>query len=156
MSYVTGSSEPTSDCVLCAMARSTNDRDSLVLHRGATVFTVLNLYPYNTAHTLVVPYEHVGDLTRLPPETSIEMWQTVERMVDVIGEEYRPEGFNVGMNLGRVAGAGIPDHLHVHVVPRWGGDTNFMPITADTKVLPETVEQTWERLTGAIGDGAKS
>jgi ATP adenylyltransferase len=146
MSYVSGTAEPTSDCVMCDIAASTNDRERLVLLRGETVFAVLNLFPYNTAHTLVVPYEHCGDLTRLPAETSTEMWLTAQRLVAALQREYHPEGFNLGMNLGRVAGAGIPDHVHVHVVPRWGGDTNFMPVTADTKVLPESLDQTWERV----------
>jgi ATP adenylyltransferase len=150
MSYVSGTVESTSDCVLCDIAASTNDREQLVLLREDNVFAVLNLFPYNTAHTLIVPYEHNGDLTRLPAEVNAEMWQTAQRILGAIDGEYHPEGFNIGMNLGRVAGAGIPDHLHVHVVPRWGGDTNFMPVTADTKVLPESLEQTWERLRGAL------
>jgi ATP adenylyltransferase len=154
MSYVSGSAEPEPGCVLCGIGAAADDREKLVLLRGERSFAVLNLFPYNTAHALIVPYGHGGDLAGLPSETSIEMWQTTQRLVDVIGQEYRPDGFNVGMNLGRVAGAGIPDHLHIHIVPRWNGDTNFMPVTAETKVLPESLEQTWERVTRALSGNA--
>jgi ATP adenylyltransferase len=151
MSYVTGAEQPAAECVMCAIAASPDDRAQHVLHRGDTVFVALNLFPYNTAHTLIAPYEHVGDFAVLSADVNTEMWTTTQRLVAAIDREYRPDGFNIGMNLGRVAGAGIPDHLHVHVVPRWGGDTNFMPVTADTKVLPESLDQTWERLRGALG-----
>jgi ATP adenylyltransferase len=135
---------------MCDLARSTDDRVSYVVYRGDSVFAALNLYPYNTAHTLIVPYEHIGDFTVLETEVNTEMWTLTQRMVSVLRNEYRPDGFNIGMNLGREAGAGIPDHLHVHIVPRWSGDTNFMPVTADTKVLPESLERTWERLRAAL------
>lgn len=148
---MTGSVQSASACVMCDLAASADDRAQHVVHRGDTVFAVLNVFPYNTAHTLVVPYAHLGDFALLPAEVSAELWATTQRIVAALDREYQPDGFNIGMNIGRVAGAGIPDHLHVHVVPRWGGDTNFMPVTADTKVLPESLEQTWERLRGALG-----
>ena len=149
---MSGTMQPMSGCVMCDLAGSTDDRGHLVVHRGDSVFAALNLYPYNTAHTLIVPYEHIGDFTLLKREVNIEMWALTQRIVRALENEYRPDGFNIGMNLGRVAGAGIPDHLHVHVVPRWGGDTNFMPVTADTKVLPESLDRTWERLRAALSD----
>ena len=147
---MTGSVQPTSDCVMCDIAASTDDRSKLVIDRGRSVLAVLNLFPYNTAHTLIVPYQHSGDFRLLRSDVNAEMWALTQRIVGLLEKEYRPEGFNIGMNLGRVAGAGIPDHLHVHVVPRWAGDTNFMPVTAETKVLPESLEQTWERLRAAL------
>jgi ATP adenylyltransferase len=150
MSYVSGAVQPESECIMCDIGASTDDGAQHVIYRGDTVFAVLNLFPYNTAHTLIVPYEHIGDFPLLPAEVNVEMWTTTQRIVGALGREYRPDGFNIGMNLGRVAGAGIPEHLHVHVVPRWGGDTNFMPVTADTKVLPESLDQTWERLRAAF------
>ncbi|MFN0072647.1 MAG: HIT family protein [Chloroflexota bacterium] len=150
MSYVSGAAEPVSDCVMCDIAASSDDRERLVLVRGLHAFAVLNLFPYNTAHTLVLPYAHGGELSLVSPETGLELWQLTQRLVATIQQEYSPDGFNVGMNLGRVAGAGIPDHLHLHIVPRWGGDTNFMPVTAETKVLPEALEQTWTRLHTAL------
>ena len=135
-------------CVFCDRVRlpETHDRASLILLRARHNFAILNLYPYNSAHLMVVPYAHTADLVSLPSEVAREMVMLVQRMVRAIGEEYRPEGFNIGMNLGRIAGAGVADHLHMHVVPRWAGDTNFMPIVGSTKVLPELLERTYDRL----------
>ena len=137
---------PSSGCFLCEKAGERRDADNLILHRGPQAFVLLNLYPYNSGHLMVAPFVHSGDLAALSTETSTEVWRLTERAVAALSAEYRPEGFNVGMNLGRVAGAGVPDHLHVHVVPRWNGDTNFMPVTAETKVLPESLDQTYRRL----------
>ncbi|MGH2368813.1 MAG: HIT family protein, partial [Chloroflexota bacterium] len=117
-----------------------------ILHRAELGFVLLNLYPYNSGHLMVAPYAHVGDLASLPPDVGHALFDLTQRAVAALQQEYRPDGFNVGLNLGRSAGAGLPDHLHVHVVPRWHGDTNFMPILAQTKVLPESLDQTWARL----------
>jgi ATP adenylyltransferase len=114
---------------------------------------MLNLYPYNSGHLMVAPYEHTGDLASLPAAIGADVLALTQRSVAHLTEEYGPHGYNVGMNLGRVAGAGVPDHLHVHVVPRWNGDTNFMPVTAETKVLPETLDQTWRRLRSRFAGG---
>jgi len=135
-------------CVFCDRVRlpESQDRASLILLRAKHNFVILNLYPYNSAHLMVVPYTHTADLPGLPQETVGDMLALVQRMVTAIGEEYHPEGFNVGMNLGRVAGAGVADHLHMHIVPRWAGDTNFMPVVGSTKVLPELLERTYDRL----------
>jgi ATP adenylyltransferase len=129
----------------------TRDPENLVLERAERAFLLLNLYPYNTAHALVAPYLHTADLANLPAEVGADLFALVQRTVGVIAAEYQPAGFNIGMNLGRVAGAGVPDHLHLHVVPRWHGDANFMPLTADTKVMPETLDQTYERLRRGLG-----
>jgi ATP adenylyltransferase len=139
-------------CIFCEKARLPveRDRESLVVLRGERNFVILNLYPYNSAHLMVVPYSHTADLPGLDGETAGEMMALAQRMVRAIGEEYGPEGFNLGMNLGRVAGAGVADHLHLHVVPRWAGDTNFMPVVGSTKVMPELLERTWERLRGRL------
>ena len=135
-------------CVFCDRARlpEPSDRASLIVLRAEHNFVILNLYPYNSAHLMVVPYEHTADLAELAPETAVEMMALVQRMVRVISAEYNPEGFNFGMNLGRAAGAGVADHLHMHLVPRWAGDTNFMPIVGGTKVMPELLETTLDRL----------
>ncbi len=135
-------------CVFCDRVRlpESEDRASLILLRAHHTFVIMNLYPYNSAHLMVVPYTHTVDLPSLPAETADEMMSLAQRMVAAISEEYSPEGFNLGMNLGRVAGAGVADHLHMHVVPRWAGDTNFMPIIGATKVLPELLERTYDRL----------
>ena len=146
LQYVQASSELPAACLFCEVPRRDDDADSLLLWRGEHAFCLLNLYPYNTGHLMVAPYLHTGDLATLPPEVGLDLLGLTQRAVAALTAEYRPDGFNIGMNLGRVAGAGLPDHLHMHVVPRWNGDTNFMPLTADTKVLPETLRETYARL----------
>ncbi len=115
------------------------------------MFVLLNLYPYNSGHLMVAPYAHVGDFPRLEPATAAELMSVTQRAVDALRQVYSPDGFNLGMNLGRSAGAGVPDHLHMHVVPRWNGDTNFMPVVSQTKVLPESLDQTYARLEPHFG-----
>ncbi len=139
-------------CIFCDYIRqpSAQDRANLILLRARYSFVILNLYPYNTAHLMVVPYQHTRNYASLDTETAGEMTALVQRMLSVVEAEYKPEGFNVGMNLGQVAGAGVADHLHMHVVPRWAGDTNFMPVVGATKVLPELPETTYDRLKGHI------
>jgi ATP adenylyltransferase len=136
------------ECFLChaLAADPSRDRERLVLYRGRRAFVLMNKYPYNSGHLLVAPNEHVADFVGLDAETLLELAQLEQRCVDVLGRVYRPQAYNLGLNLGRAAGAGLPDHLHVHVVPRWNGDTNFMPIVGNTKVLPESLEQTYDRL----------
>ncbi len=135
-------------CVFCDRIRlpESQDRASLILLRARHNFVILNLYPYNSAHLMVVPYEHTADFAGLDGKTVGEMMALAQRMLSAIKEEYGPEGFNLGMNLGRIAGAGVADHVHMHVVPRWGGDTNFMPVVGATKVMPELLETTYDRL----------
>jgi ATP adenylyltransferase len=150
MKYVQEADRAPDECLFCELPKRSDDAEALILHRGANAFSMLNLYPYNTAHSMVAPYLHTADLAGLPAEIAADLFAEVQRVVRAIQAEYQPDGFNLGMNLGRVAGAGVPDHLHVHIVPRWGGDTNFMPLTADTKVLPETPKQSYRRLKGAL------
>ena len=124
----------------------TRDRDNLILWRGSLTYVLLNLYPYNNGHLLVAPYEHTGDLATLAPDIAGELMRSTQAALGVLERAYHPDAFNVGMNLGAAAGAGVPDHLHAHIVPRWSGDTNFMPVLGSTKVMPETLEQTYDRL----------
>jgi ATP adenylyltransferase len=134
-------------CFLCGLAADLQeDQHNLVLARADRVFVLMNLYPYNSGHLMVAPYQHCGDLAMLDPSTSSEMMHLTQRCVSVLQAVYRPHGFNIGMNLGKPAGAGVPDHLHIHVVPRWNGDTNFMPVVGQTKVLPELLRETSARL----------
>ena len=112
---------------------------------------ILNLFPYTNGHLMVAPYAHVGRLQDLPAETTAEMMALAQRAMGRLEEVYEPHGFNVGFNQGRVAGAGVEHHIHLHVVPRWGGDTNFMPVIADTRVMPQTLEQSYEALRGGFG-----
>jgi len=146
---------PAPACIFCAppAADPRQDRANLLLWRGAQAFVILNLYPYNAGHLLVVPYRHLHDVTQLTAAESGEIMALLQQMVQALNAAYRPQGFNVGMNLGAVAGAGIADHLHLHIVPRWSGDTNFMPVVGQTKVLPEDLAQTYDRLRQALSGG---
>jgi ATP adenylyltransferase len=149
MSYV-GTGRPVG-CIFCDKPAENRDEEHLILGRSERAYVLLNLYPYNSGHLMIVPYLHTGDLATLPPEIGAEVLALTQRSIRALTEEYRPQGFNVGMNLGEVSGGSVSAHLHLHVVPRWGGDTNFMPVTADTKVLPETLEQTYRRLRPYFG-----
>ena len=138
-----------SGCIFCdfpAQEGEENDRRNLVVHRSARSFTVLNRFPYNSGHVMVIPRAHVALLEELSAEEFADLHRALQRTVAVLRRVYRPEGLNVGMNLGRVAGAGIDDHLHYHVVPRWAGDTNFMPVLADVRVMPEHLDRSWRKI----------
>ena len=149
--YITTSGE-SCECVFCSAGRSPEaDRANFVVHRGTHNFIILNRYPYTSGHVMVVPYAHVADLEELPDETFAELAELSRTAVRHLRDVYRPEGVNLGMNLGKSAGAGIAGHLHMHVLPRWTGDTNFMTVVGETRVLPEDLEKTWERLTAAFG-----
>ena len=141
-------------CIFCHAAESKGDRENLVLLRGERAFLILNRYPYNNGHFMSVPYEHVPSLEDLDPPALTEMMLLVNRGMAALRACMRPDGFNVGANLGQVAGAGIEDHVHIHVVPRWTGDTNFMPVTGDMRVVPQTWLQTYDVLKAALEDGA--
>ena len=138
------------DCVFCAKQAEEDDAASLIVHRGERAFVILNLYPYTNGHLMVTPYDHVARLQDLPPETTAEMMALTQAAMARLEQVYEPHGFNVGLNQGRVAGAGVEHHIHLHVVPRWGGDTNFMPVIADTKVMPQSLEQSYEALKGSF------
>ena len=137
-------------CVFCALLGSGGEADR-VLERRPLAFVTLAKYPYNPGHLLILPTRHVADIEDLADEEGVEVNALLRKSVRVLRERAGPEGFNVGLNLGRPAGAGIPEHLHWHVVPRWGGDTNFMPVVAGTRVLPELLEQTYEKLAPGFG-----
>ncbi len=123
------------ECFLCRIARENADDTNFVLHRGERVFALLNRYPYNTGHLMVVPYAHVGDITEIDDPVALELHRVTVLMIGALNAAMRPHGINVGWNLGRAAGAGLVGHVHQHLVPRWNGDTNFMPVIAETKVL---------------------
>jgi ATP adenylyltransferase len=144
LKYVTGAAAA-SGCALCD-ARAATGPDSLLLHQGRDCFVVLNLFPYNSGHLMVVPNRHIASLSEASHDELCEMMGLTQLAERALTETYRPQGLNVGMNLGRAAGAGITDHVHIHVVPRWNGDTNFMSIVGETRVLPEEIAQTAVRL----------
>jgi ATP adenylyltransferase len=136
-------------CIFCSLpaeAGEEADKRNLIVHRSLRCFTILNRFPYNNGHVMVVPRAHVSRLEELEPADFDDLQAELRRAVGVIRAAHRPEGMNVGMNLGKVAGAGIADHLHWHVVPRWGGDTNFMPVLADVKVMIEHLDSSWARI----------
>lgn len=128
------------------LPKSKNDRESLLLHRGDTGYLALNRYPYNAGHLLVLPYREVADLEDLDGDEKAEFFDLIILGKKILTEALHPDGFNVGMNLGASAGAGIPGHIHAHIVPRWNGDTNFMPVISETRVLPTSLEAMWDRL----------
>ncbi len=123
------------------IAQSSDDEINLVIVRAKTCFALLNRYPYNGGHLMVVPYKKVSDLTELTDDELADLMQLTRRCIEVLKQVMKPEGFNVGINLGKVAGAGIEEHLHIHIVPRWGGDTNFMAVTADTRIIPQALAE---------------
>lgn len=133
------------------IAARQNDEEDLVLYRGQTAFVLLNLYPYNNGHLLVVPYRKVAGWQDLTEPEQFEITRLMGDAMRWLTDALKPDGFNVGMNIGPGAGAGIPGHIHMHVVPRWSADTNFMPVTAGTKVLPESLQDTWRKLRAVIG-----
>jgi len=135
-------------CILCEKPEQTDDAQNYILYRGDKNFIILNSYPYNPGHLMVAPYRHVATPENLTEEERREHFEIVSRSIKVLRQVFNPGGFNIGMNLGKVAGAGIDDHFHTHVVPRWLGDTNFMPVLADTRVLPEALADTYQKLVG--------
>lgn len=133
-------------CVFCSLSARTDDEQTFVLHRARLNFVVLNIYPYTSGHLMVVPFEHTADFAALDTETSGEMMDLAKRAQAALQEVYRPHGYNLGINLGQAAGAGVTDHLHLHLLPRWSGDSNFMTTVAETRVLPEDLRTTYDRL----------
>jgi ATP adenylyltransferase len=152
LAYVKDASKDSADeCIFCAKPGEDDDEANLIVHRGERCFVILNLFPYTNGHLMVAPYEHAARLQGLTGETVAEMMALTQQAMDILERAYEPHGYNVGFNQGRVAGAGVEHHIHMHVVPRWGGDTNFMPVLADTRVMPQTLEQSYETLRGGFG-----
>ncbi len=149
--YIESFSQPLSgeECVFCSAVAGNNDAERFVVERGRTAFIIMNLYPYNNGHLLIIPNRHVATMAELTSEERLELIDLTQRGIDLLTRSMGPHGFNVGANLGRAAGAGIADHLHFHVVPRWNGDTNFLPILGDTKMISEEMRITYEKLLAA-------
>jgi ATP adenylyltransferase len=138
------------ECIFCELPARDDDEKNLILARSEQAFVILNAFPYNAGHLMVAPFRHVGELEDVSVEELGDLDALLQRSIRALKEEYQPHGFNIGMNLGRVAGAGIPDHVHWHVVPRWNGDTNFMPVVGQTKVLPELLGESFQRLSARL------
>ena len=137
-------------CIFCVKPVTDDDEANLIVHRGERCFVILNLFPYTNGHLMIAPYEHLGSIADLEPDTVAEMMALTQRGIRALEAKYSPHGFNVGFNQGRVAGAGVEHHIHMHVVPRWGGDTSFMPVLGDTRVMPQSLEQSYEALKGTF------
>jgi ATP adenylyltransferase len=137
-------------CIFCDKPREENDAGNWIVCRGRLAFVILNAFPYNNGHLMVAPFRHTADIEALTPAEQAEIFRLTQLCVSLLRQAYRPEGFNIGMNLGKVAGAGVADHLHMHIVPRWNGDTNFMPVIADTRVLPDSLDNTLRKLRAAL------
>jgi ATP adenylyltransferase len=133
-------------CILCEKPEQNKDTENYILYRGSKNFIILNIYPYNPGHLMVAPYRHVATLDELTSEERHELFDIVSRSVEILRGELNPQGFNIGINIGRVAGAGIEDHIHTHIVPRWQGDSNYMTIISDIKVVPEALAKTYQKL----------
>lgn len=148
LSYVTQPQPPKAedDCFLCRILSEDNDKENYIVERHANTCVVLNRFPYNNGHLLIAPNTHKGRLDELDADESAELQQSLTRMIGIIESTMKPDGFNVGLNLGKVAGAGLPGHLHWHLVPRWNGDTNFMSVFNDTRVIVQSLDALWELL----------
>lgn len=147
MAYI-GEPQPPG-CIFCVKPAESRDADNYIVHRGTHAFVMLNAFPYNSGHLMVAPYRHTADFPGLSPEEVQDVMALAQQSLRALDRAFHPHGYNIGMNLGQVAGAGIADHLHLHVVPRWNGDTNFMPVLAETRVLPEALAETYRKLTEA-------
>jgi ATP adenylyltransferase len=147
--YITGTKEG-QDCVFCAKADAGDDRAAWIVHRGKYCYVCLNAFPYTSGHVMVLPYAHIDQLQKLPEEAAREMMALCQQTESVLRELYHPDGINLGMNIGAAAGAGVAGHIHMHVLPRWIADANFMTVVAETRILPELLEITWERMRAAF------
>jgi ATP adenylyltransferase len=150
MTYVATAGAPENPCIFCAALDGPDERHSLILHRSTRAFLILNAYPYAVGHLMAAPVRHVAGLEAADSQELVETMTLVQVGIRALGAAYRPDGFNIGVNQGRVAGAGVLGHVHVHVVPRWNGDTNFMPVIAGTKVLSESLTSSYDRLRAAL------
>ncbi len=135
-------------CILCEKPRQDNDAENYILYRGGRNFVILNSYPYSPGHLMIAPYRHIASLEELTEEERHEHFDIVSRSIKILRQELNPEGFNLGVNIGKVAGAGIEEDVHTHIVPRWQGDTNFMPVISDVRVVPEALAETYQKLKG--------
>ena len=153
--YVT-TAEKTSGCVFCDLPKLGDDAQAHIVLRGQYCYIVLNTFPYTPGHVMIVPYVHLDELQKLPVEAAHEMMDLCQRMEKILRQLYTPDGINLGMNIGKAAGAGVAGHIHMHALPRWVADTNFVTVVGETRVLPETLDLTYQRIKGALGKSPAS
>ncbi len=148
MKYITSAPNKKEGCVFCAALNDTSghDRENYLLYRAKMAFAVMNLYPYNSGHLMILPQAHIATLSDVPFKVQVEIMALTAYFTKLLSQLMRPDGFNIGLNIGRAAGAGIDDHLHMHIVPRWNGDSNFMPVIGETRLLPEEVADTYDKI----------
>jgi len=149
MEYILGE-KTGGGCLFCVKAKESKDRENYILYRGQRCFIMLNIYPYNNGHLMIAPYQHAASVEDLDEETLTELMLLLNKSLRLLRRAMGPRGFNIGINLGKAAGAGIEEHVHIHIVPRWEGDTSFMPVLAETKVIPELLDGTYEKLMAAL------
>lgn len=149
MAYIDSNPAHAQGCIFCAKAAESDDEKNLIVHRSERCFVLMNLFPYNNGHLMIAPYAHVPSIQDLDPATLTDIMVTTQQAVTALDNAIHPHGYNMGLNQGAVAGAGIADHIHYHIVPRWNGDTNFMPVLADTKVMPDYLDNTWKQIVAA-------
>ncbi len=146
MEYIQNVDKKDGGCIFCDLPKEDRDRENLILYRGSTCFVIMNRFPYNNGHLMAVPFKHTADSQDLDDTEALELWQCINTCKRVLKEKIHPDGFNIGMNLGRTAGAGIDQHVHMHIVPRWNGDTNFMPVIGQTKVISQALLASYDQL----------
>jgi ATP adenylyltransferase len=150
MDYILGKKQK--ECIFCKKPMERKDEANLILHQSRYTFVMMNRFPYNNGHMMVVPKRHCPDLEQLDDQELQDLFCSLRASTRILKEELRPDGFNIGMNIGKVGGAGVDEHIHFHIVPRWIGDTNFMPVLGNTKIIPEYIEQTYQKLYSAFRD----
>lgn len=150
MAYIAPKTPPPPGCIFCTQPAAHRDEEYHILYRGERCFMMLNLYPYNSGHLMIAPYEHIGTIEKLDAATLAELMAQAQLALKALRLTMKPDGFNMGINEGKVAGAGFADHMHLHIVPRWAGDTNFMPVIADVKVIPEHLDNVYRQLKDAL------
>ena len=147
--YVTGEDKPIG-CIFCNLPKLNNDKQARIVYRGRSCYVVLNTYPYTPGHVMIVPFEHLDELQKLPVDAAHELMDLSQNMERILRSLYKPDGVNLGMNIGAAAGAGVAGHIHMHALPRWVADANFVSVVGETRVLPEALEVTWERIRKAV------
>jgi ATP adenylyltransferase len=146
-------SDKTDECIFCTKPALGNDEEALIAHRGERCFVILNAFPYSSGHLMVAPYEHGGELEHIDDPTLLELMTLTRRSIQALGRAYGPEGYNIGLNQGRIAGAGMAEHVHFHIVPRWSGDTNYMPVLSDTRVVNQALADSFAAVRNAFLEG---